>query len=131
MLAPEYGGDGQRQGRCASVGQPLVTYPGHWAPNGMAFYTSMVYPVKYRNGVFIAFHGSWNRAPLPQAGFNVVFQPFRNGRPTGGWEVFADGFRGGPNEMLHRPSGVAVARDGSLIVTDDRVGRVYRIRAVQ
>ncbi len=131
VLAPEYGGDGQRQGRCASVGQPLVTYPGHWAPNAMAFYTSMVYPVKYRNGAFIAFHGSWNRAPLPQAGFNVVFQPFRNGRPTGGWEVFADGFRGGPNEMLYRPSGIAVARDGSLIVTDDRIGRVYRIRAVQ
>jgi len=131
VLAPEYGGDGKRQDRCASVGQPEATYPGHWAPNAMVFYTALVFPVKYRNGAFIAFHGSWNRAPLPQEGFNVVFQPYRNGRPTGGWEVFADGFRGGPNEMLHRPSGLAVARDGSLIVTDDRGGRVYRIRAVR
>jgi glucose/arabinose dehydrogenase len=131
VLAPEYGGDGKRQDRCASVGQPEAAYPGHWAPNAMAFYTALVFPVKYRNGVFIAFHGSWNRAPLPQEGFNVVFQPFRNGRPTGAWEVFADGFRGGSSEMLHRPSGLAVARDGSLIVTDDRGGRVYRIRAVR
>jgi glucose/arabinose dehydrogenase len=105
------------------VGQSEAAYPGHWAPNAVAFYTALVFPVKYRNGVFIAFHGSWNRAPLPQEGFNVVFQPFRNGRPTGAWEVFADGFRGGPSEMLHRPSGLAVARDGSLIVTDDRGGR--------
>jgi glucose/arabinose dehydrogenase len=131
VLAPEYGGDGKRQDRCASAGQPQAAYPGHWAPNAMAFYTALVYPVKYRNGAFIAFHGSWNRAPLPQEGFNVVFQPFRNGRPTGAWEVFADGFRGGPNEVLHRPSGLAIARDGSLIVTDDAGGRVYRIRAVR
>jgi glucose/arabinose dehydrogenase len=60
----------------------------------------------------------------------VVFQPFRDGRPSGDYIVFADGFRGAPTEMRYRPTGLAVARDGSLIVTDDRVGRIYRIRWV-
>jgi glucose/arabinose dehydrogenase len=128
VLAPEYGGDGTRQDRCARVGQPLAAYPGHWAPNAITFYAANAFPARYRGGAFIAFHGSWNRAPLPQAGFNVVFQPFSGGRPSGPYEVFADGFRGGPNEQLRRPSGLAVAPDGSLIVTDDRGGRVYRIR---
>jgi glucose/arabinose dehydrogenase len=128
VLAPEYGGDGVKQDRCASVAQPQAAYPGHWAPNAMLFYTGPAFPAIYRNGAFIAFHGSWNRAPAPQAGFNVVFQPFANGIPSGPWSVFADGFRGGPNEMQYRPTGLAVARDGSLIVTDDKAGRIYRIR---
>lgn len=130
VLAPEYGGDGVKQERCRSVGQPLAAYPGHWAPNGLVFYDGRAFPGRYRGGAFIAFHGSWNRAPLPQAGFNVVFQPFAGGRPTAKWEVFADGFRGAANEQLRRPAGIAVAPDGSLIVTDDKGGRVYRIRHV-
>lgn len=130
VLAPEYGGDGVKQDKCANVGQPVAAYPGHWAPNGITFYTGSAYPAKYRNGVFIAFHGSWNRAPLPQAGFNVVFQPLSNGRASGAYEVFADGFRGGANEQQRRPTGVVMAPDGSLIVTDDKGGRVYRIRWV-
>ncbi|MBC7897626.1 MAG: PQQ-dependent sugar dehydrogenase [Cytophagaceae bacterium] len=130
VLAPEYGGDGVKQGKCASIGQPVAAYPGHWAPNAMLFYTASAFPAKYRNGAFIAFHGSWNRAPGPQAGFNVVFQPFANGRPSGAYEVFADGFRGGPTEQQRRPTGLVVAPDGSLIVTDDKGGRVYRVRWV-
>ncbi|HUG16399.1 MAG TPA: PQQ-dependent sugar dehydrogenase, partial [Thermomicrobiales bacterium] len=125
VLAPEYGGDGQTQGRCATVDQPQTTYPAHWAPNAMVFNVSQAFPEKYRNGAFIAFHGSFDRAPLPQQGFNIVFQPFRDGLPTSSWEVFAEGFGG------HRPAGVAIERDGSLIVTDDRRGRVYRIRKVE
>jgi glucose/arabinose dehydrogenase len=128
VMAPEYGGDGVEAGRCATMGQPMATYPGHWAPNALVFYTGSAFPASYRGGAFIAFHGSWNRAPLPQAGFNVVFQPFRDGRPSGDYVVFANGFRGAPTEMRYRPTGLAVARDGSLIVTDDRVGRIYRIR---
>ncbi|MCC6317331.1 MAG: PQQ-dependent sugar dehydrogenase [Gemmatimonadaceae bacterium] len=130
VLAPEYGGDGVKPGKCAAVGQPMAAYPGHWAPNGMVFYTANAFPAKYRQGAFIAFHGSWNRAPLPQAGFNVVYQPFASGRPSGAYEIFADGFRGAANEQQRRPTGLAVASDGSLLVTDDRAGRVYRIRWV-
>jgi glucose/arabinose dehydrogenase len=80
----------------------------------MVFSASQSFPEKYRNGAFIAFHGSFDRAPLPQQGFNIVFQPFRDGLPTNSWEVFAEGFGG------RRPAGVAFERDGSLIVTDDR-----------
>lgn len=125
VLAPEYGGDGQTQGRCAAVDTPQTTYPAHWAPNAMVFNRSQAFPEKYRNGAFIAFHGSFDRAPLPQQGFNIVFQPFRDGLPTSSWEVFAEGFGG------RRPAGAAIERDGSLIVTDDRRGRVYRIRKVE
>ncbi|MGD2155076.1 MAG: PQQ-dependent sugar dehydrogenase [Gemmatimonadales bacterium] len=81
-------------------------------------------------GAFIAFHGSWNRAPLPQGGYNVVFVPFAGDVPSGRWEVFADGFAGaelGPRGAAHRPSGLPQGPDGSLYVTDDRGGRVWRI----
>jgi len=122
MLAPEYGGDGKQQGRCATIKKPLVGFPGHWAPNGVAFYTGTSFPAAYRGGVFIAFHGSWNRAPLPQAGYSLVFQPMKNGAPSGDYQVFAEGFRPG-----HRPVGLAVGPDGALFVTDDAGGRIYRI----
>ncbi|MGH7541764.1 MAG: PQQ-dependent sugar dehydrogenase, partial [Gemmatimonadota bacterium] len=134
VLGPEYGGDGTEVGRCAGKEAPAVAFPAHWAPNGLAFYTGEEFPERYHGGAFIAFHGSWNRAPLPQAGFNVTFVEFgKDGRPTGEWEVFADGFPGeawdgtSPNEAEHRPSGVAVGPDGSLYVTDDARGRIYRI----
>jgi glucose/arabinose dehydrogenase len=130
VLAPEYGGDGKNAGRCERVGQPVYAFPGHWAPDALVFYTGTQFPEEYRGGAFIAFHGSWNRAPLPQAGFNVSFLPFRNGAPAGPHTVFADGFRGGESEQKHRPAGLAVAPDGTLIVTDDRAGRIYRIRWV-
>ena len=81
--APEYGGDGKMTTRCASKTAPIAAYPGHWAPNDLAFYTASAFPAKYRGGVFIAFHGSWNRAPEPQAGYRVVFQPMRQ-RQGGG-----------------------------------------------
>lgn len=127
ILAPEYGGDGETQGRCANVGQPLVAFPAHWAPEAIVFYTATGFPTQYRGGAFVSFHGSWNRAPLPQAGFNVSFVPFENGQPTGAHEVFADGFRGDTARARHRPMGLAVARDGSLIVSDDAGGRIYRV----
>lgn len=127
VLSPEYGGDGQTEGRCASVQQPLVTFPGHWAPESIVFYTGTAFPAEYQGGAFVAFHGSWNRAPLPQAGFNVSFVPFANGQPTGSYRIFADGFRGDSTQQLHRPMGMAVTADGALIVGDDRGGRIYRI----
>ncbi|HEY9230075.1 MAG TPA: PQQ-dependent sugar dehydrogenase, partial [Gemmatimonadaceae bacterium] len=92
VLAPEYGGDGKKVGECANKKAPVATFPGHWAPNGLFFYTGSQLPPKYKNGAFIAFHGSWNRAPEPQAGFNVVFQPLKDGQAVGSYEVFADNF---------------------------------------
>jgi glucose/arabinose dehydrogenase len=130
VLAPEYGGDGSSVGRCADLKEPLVAFPAHWAPNGVMFYTGDQFPANYRGGAFIAFHGSWNRSPLPQGGYNVVFQPFDGAEPTGDWVVFADNFAGaekGPREAEHRPVGVAQGPDGSLYVSDDRAGRIYRI----
>jgi glucose/arabinose dehydrogenase len=125
VLAPEYGGDGREVGQCAQKKQPLVGFPGHWAPNAIVFYNATQFPQSYRGGAFIAFHGSWNRAPLPQQGFNVVFQPMSGGRPSGEFSVFADGFQA--LQPAGRPTGVAVGPDGSLDVSDDAGGRIWRV----
>lgn len=138
LLGPEYGGDGEEAGRCAEKEDPRVAFPAHWAPMAIAFYTADQFPEAYRGGAFLAFHGSWNRAPLPQAGYNVTFLPFRNGEPHAPagaarqprWRVFADGFAGermDPREAAHRPVGLAVGPDGSLYVSDDQGGRIWRI----
>ena len=131
VLAPEYGGDGgKRVGVCADKISPVASLPAHWAPNGMAHYDQTQFPARYRDGVFIAFHGSWDRAPYPQGGYNVVFQPLLGDQSAGNCEIFADGFAGAvktPEGAAHRPSGVAVGPDGSLFVSDDVRGRIYRI----
>jgi glucose/arabinose dehydrogenase len=128
VLAPEYGGDGKQVGRCAQKKEPAVAFPGHWAPDGLAFYDGAQFPARYRGGAFVAFHGSWNRAPLPQAGYRVVFVPFTNGKPVGSYETFADGFwKEDPAGPKHRPVGVAVGPDGSLYITDDAAGRIWRV----
>ena len=132
VLAPEYGGDGRQIGQCSRKTQPLMTFPGHWAPDGLVFYSGSQFPARYRGGAFIAFHGSWNRAPLPQAGFRVVFAPFRFDRPTGSFETFANGFNPTPDPGraqpgTRRPTGLAQAPDGSLFVTDDTGGTIWRI----
>lgn len=128
VLAPEYGGDGKMVGRCGQFRTPLLAFPAHYAPDGSLIYHATQFPGMYRGGMFIAFHGSWNRAPLPQEGYNVVFVRFVRGAPEGRWSVFAEGFRGDRNGAAqHRPCGLAVGRDGSLYVTDDAHGRIYRI----
>lgn len=132
VLAPEYGGDKTTQGRCAGVEQPVMAFPGHLAPNGLLFYTGNQFPEHYRNGAFIAFHGSWNRAPLPQKGYFVAFVPFKDGKPSGPWETFAEGFAGietiaTPNQAQYRPCGLAQGPDGALYITDDSKGAVWKI----
>jgi glucose/arabinose dehydrogenase/mono/diheme cytochrome c family protein len=131
VLAPEYGGDGGKTiGVCANKIAPIAAFPAHWAPNAMVRYDQKQFPARYRDGVFIAFHGSWDRAPYLQGGYNVVFQPLAGDRASGPCEIFADGFAGAvesPAKAAHRPTGLAVGPDGSLYVSDDIRGRIYRI----
>lgn len=134
-LNPEYGGDGHKTGRCARYPAPLAAYPAHWAPMAVAFYRAGAFPKAYRGGLFIAFHGSWDRAPEPQAGFRVVYQPFDHGRPSGPYRSFAGagGFTGekivhSPGSAAHRPAGLAVGPRGALYVSDDQGSTIYRIR---
>jgi glucose/arabinose dehydrogenase/mono/diheme cytochrome c family protein len=130
VLAPEYGGDGKTAGVCANKIAPIAVYPAHWAPNAMVRYDSQQFPAHYRGGVFIAFHGSWDRAPYTQGGYNVIFQALNGDHASGQCEIFADGFAGAvesPAEAQHRPSGLAVGPDGALYVSDDIRGRIYRI----
>ncbi|MGI8951305.1 MAG: PQQ-dependent sugar dehydrogenase [Chitinophagaceae bacterium] len=131
ILSPEYGGDGKKEG-CKDAQDPIVAFPGHMAPNGLLFYTGNMFPEKYKNGAFIAFHGSWNRAPEPQKGYFIAFVPFKDGKPSGKWEIFADNFAGvqtinSPSQAKHRPCGLAQGPDGSLYVSDDNKGTIYRI----
>ena len=134
VLAPEYGGDGGKEvGECAGKRPPLAAFPAHWAPDDLLIYGGKEFPARYRNGAFIAFHGSWNRAPFPQAGYNLVFQPLAAGKTTGQCEIFADGFAGrmkDPGKAPHRPTGLALAPDGALYISDDVRGRIYRVTYV-
>jgi glucose/arabinose dehydrogenase len=131
VLAPEYGGDGGKTvGVCAQKTAPIAAFPGHWAPNDMLIYEGNQFPSAYKDGAFIAFHGSWNRAPEPQGGYNVVFQPLADGKASGPFVVFADGFAGAveqPGQAVHRPTGLAVGPDGALYIADDKGGRIWRV----
>lgn len=137
VLAPEYGGDGQLVSDggsidCSTYNQPLVTFGAHWAPNGLLFYTGNQFPEKYRGGAFVAFHGGFDRAPLPNEGYQVQFVPFgADGLPSGPAETFADNFANSagplPATAEHRPVGVTQGPDGSLYISDDRGGRIWRV----
>ena len=132
VLNPEYGGDGINQAKGEQFDQPIMGFPGHWAPNDLLFYTGDQFPERYRHGAFIAFHGSTNRAPYPQAGYFVAFIPFENGKPNGSWEVFADGFIGvdpvvNTSDAKARPMGLAMGPDGSLYISDSVNGKIWRV----
>lgn len=133
MVSPEFGGDNRKRDNNPAYDKPLIAFPAHWAPLQMCVYEGTQFPEKYRGGMFIAFHGSWNRAPRPQAGYKIVFVPFdAQGMPTGDYQTFADGFAGveyftDTNDARYRPSGVAVGPDGSLYVSETEKGRVWRI----
>lgn len=132
VLAPEYGGDGDSIGRCDQFEDPIMGFPGHWAPNDLVFYEGDQFPDRYKNGAFIAFHGSTNRAPYPQSGYIVAFVPFKDGKPSGAWEVFADGFAGvdpivSVTDAKHRPMGIAFAPDGSMYISDSVEGKIWKV----
>jgi len=133
VLAPEYGGDAVNTARCADKPLPKFAFPAHWAPLGMHFYTGDQFPSRYKGGLFVTFHGS-RFAPTPGVnlpGYKVAFLPFKNGLPDIASEVFADGFAGSnrplPDQAKYRPVGVAQGPDGSLYVSDDKSGRLWRI----
>ena len=131
VLAPEYGGDGGKAvGVCAQKTGPVAAFPGHWAPNDLLIYSGTAFPTAYQGGAFIAFHGSWNRAPEPQGGYNMVFQPLKDGKAAGDFVVFADGFAGAikePGQATFRPTGLAQGPDGAIYISDDVHGRIWRV----
>lgn len=132
VLAPEYGGDGDKIGRCDQFDDPVIGFPGHFAPNGLMFYQGEQFPSHFQNGAFIAFHGSTIRDPYPQAGYFVAFVPFEDGEQAGEWEVFANGFAGvdpivHTSDAEHRPGGLATGPDGSLYITEDNEGKIWRV----
>lgn len=131
MVMPEYGGDGESPVEEGKYKNPIMAFPGHWAPNDLLFYDHNHFPKRYMNGAFIAFHGSWNRAPEPQEGYKVVFVPFGGETPSGEFEEFATGFPGSddpqPGSAEYRPMGLAQGPDGTLYITDSQKGKVWRI----
>jgi glucose/arabinose dehydrogenase len=134
LLSPEYGGDKKKRPPAGKFPDPLIAFPAHWAPMQMAYYGADLFGAKYRGGFFVTFHGSWNRAPEPQRGYNVCFVPCdERGMPRGTYEVFAEGFPGtdepftDTKKATYRPMGVAVGPDGSLYVGADQGSRIWRI----
>jgi glucose/arabinose dehydrogenase len=122
VLAPEYGGDGRTVGRCAKAKDPAIAFPAHWAPMGLAFYSGNAFGPAYTGGLFVSFHGSWNRAPLPQEGYRVVFAPFADGKPTGSYQTFATLAKG-----KLRAVGLAEGKDGALFLSGDDNRTIWRI----
>ncbi len=133
MLNPEYGGDGETLAPEGEYKNPILAFPGHWAPNDLHFYSGTQFPSDYIGGAFIAFHGSWNRKPLPQEGYKVVFVPFDGATPADGtYQTFADGFAGtkvlySRSKAEHRPVGLAQGPDGSLYIVDSVQGKLWRV----
>ena len=130
MVAPEYGGEGTREVK--DFVDPIMGLPAHWAPNDLLFYKGNQFPARYKKGAFIAFHGSTNRTPYPQAGYIVAFIPFEEGKPTDKLEVFADGFAGVDtiitvSDAKYRPMGLSEGPDGSLYISESKKGKIWRI----
>ncbi len=122
IQSPEYGGDGKKPATLPAQ-LPIVAFPAHLAPNGLMFYTGNKFPAKYKNGAFIAFHA---KSAEIQKGYLVAFVPFNNGKPSGSWEIFAENFAVGTD--VHKPCGITQAPDGSIFVSDDAKGTIYKIK---
>jgi glucose/arabinose dehydrogenase len=107
--------------------KPDVSLGAHSAVIDWKFYDRKQFPAKYQGGAFLALHGSSNRSK--RTGYSVVFIPFKNGKPSGPIEDFLTGFMMGPEEkdVWGRPTGVTVLRDGSMLVSEDGLNRIYRV----
>lgn len=120
LVDPQFG----KAGACDGVAQPVIKMQAHSAPLGLTFYTGAQFPPEYRGGVFVAFHGSWNRT-VP-TGYKVVWAPIQNGRP-GPVQDLASGWLRSNGSNWGRPSDVLTAPDGSLLICDDTGGVIYRV----
>jgi glucose/arabinose dehydrogenase len=107
------------------IAVPDVLIQPHSAPLGIAVYTGRQFPAAYRGDLFVALHGSWNRAQ--RTGYKLVHVKLKDGKPSGDYEDFMTGFVTGEGDVWGRPVGVAVAPDGALLVSDDAGGVVWRI----
>ena len=118
---PEYE---RERARCASVLGPAVELPAHSAPLGLAFYTGSQFPTAYSGDLFVALHGSWDRSfPI---GYKVVRVPIELGKVAGPWDDFVVGWQVG-RRAWGRPVDLLVMPDGSLLISDDRGNRIYRV----
>jgi glucose/arabinose dehydrogenase len=117
---PQFG----REGACDGITRPAVEMQAHSAPLGLDFYQGSVFPAEYQGDLFVAFHGSWNRS-VP-TGYKVVRIPFHDGRPDGEAQDFIVGWQGA-SDVWGRPVDVLTAPDGSMFVSDDKKGWIYRV----
>jgi glucose/arabinose dehydrogenase len=122
---------GKRPDLVAKAVVPDLAVGAHTASLGLMFYRGQAFPERFRGGAFIGQRGSWNRSAF--SGYRVAFVPFANGRPSGPPEDFLTGFVAAESrrEVYGRPVGVAMLRDGSLLVADDAGGRIWRVRPVR
>ncbi|TDW47043.1 glucose/arabinose dehydrogenase [Flavobacterium sp. 270] len=120
---------GERKDLAAKAIVPDVPVGAHTASLGLAFYTKDAFPKKYKNGIFVGQHGSWNRAKI--SGYKVLFVPFANGKPSGKPEDFLTGFIANEEkaEVYGRPVAVTVMKDGSLLVNDDSANTIWKVTA--
>jgi glucose/arabinose dehydrogenase len=122
---PQVKKEDQRPDLVAKAIVPEVALGSHTASLGLVFYEATAFPSTYKNGAFVAQHGSWNRSHF--SGYKVVFVPFSNGKPSGKPQDFMTGFIANEDEVYGRPVGLAILKDGSLLVTDDGGGRIWKI----
>lgn len=120
---------GERKDLAAKAIVPDVPVGPHTASLGLAFYNKNAFPKKYKNGIFVGQHGSWNRAKI--SGYKVVFVPFANGKPSGKPEDFLTGFIAdeAKAEVYGRPVAVTVMNDGALLVNDDSGNTIWKVTA--
>jgi glucose/arabinose dehydrogenase len=116
----------QRADLVAKALPPDYALSSHVAPLGLVFYTGATLPATYRGGAFIGEHGSWNRSALN--GYKVVFVPFSGGKPSGMVQDVLTGFIDG-DQAHGRPVGLAIDKQGALLVADDVGGTVWRVTA--
>ncbi|NND33418.1 MAG: c-type cytochrome [Saprospiraceae bacterium] len=132
LINPEYLNEADAIRDPSTFTQPIIGFPGHFAPNDLLFYDADQFPEYYRHGAFVAFHGSTIRAPYPQAGYFIGFIPWQDGKLSTTWDVFADGFAGvdtiiNTSDADHRPMGLALGPDGSLYISESEKGKIWRV----
>ena len=124
--APDYGS--KRPDLVAKTKTPDLLFQSHSAPLGLVFYEGGQFPAEYKGDAFVSLHGSWNSSK--PTGYKVVRIKFANGRPVGGYDNFVTGFWDGstsPAQVWGRPVGLAVAKDGSLLIADDTGKTIWRV----